>query len=198
MIREKTIEYFNMLKKDKKDWYTYFITDYRITNLRFLNIYNNIEFPIKEKIKDLTRPLVDSTYQSWNKARVQLKSDLNYLLDHIKLYIDYYEGDNKILFFGGLAVKDFYYIEIPNFYYLGVDITGFFKKYENFNMHLPVLTEIFKIQFKEHDLDELKFIALKIIESSKRNISKFNKGDLPKKSYDLDYLKSKYNLKRKL
>ncbi len=196
MIREKTSEYFKILKRDKKDWYEYFINDYLITNLKFINIYCNIENNLKEKFKNLTRPLVDTTYQEWNKARVQLKSDLNYLLDHIKLYTDYYEGNHKILFFGGVGENIFYYVEIPEFFYLGIDVVGYYKKYKNFSMHLPILFEILKRKFYNSDKDELKYIALKIIETSKRKINEFNNSYLPQKFYDFDYIKEKYNLKK--
>jgi len=198
MIREKTSEYFKLLKKDRKDWYDHLVNDYKITNLKFINIYLNIENNSKEEMKKLSRPIVDSAYQEWNKSRVQLKSDLNYLLDHLKLYIDYYEGDNKILFFGGVGKNDFYYIETPGFYYIGIDVVGYYKKYKNFSMHLPVLFHVLKTQFNSYDSDELKFIVLKIIENSNRNINVFNVEYLPKKNYSGVYIKDKYSLKRKV
>ncbi len=198
MIREKTSEYFKILKQDKKNWYDFFKNEYRITNLRFINMYMIIERNLKDEFNLLGRPVVDRTYQEWNKSRVQLKSDLNYLLDHLKGYFNYYEGDHMILFFGGVGKNDFYYIETNDFFYIGIDVVGFYKKNKNFNMHLPILVEVLKSQFKSYKIDELKFMALKVIQNSRRGIGVFNKEDLPINNYTNNYMIEKYGLNKKL
>lgn len=131
LVQNIADDFFEILKYDKKDWYTY----WKVYRQRYEPVIENYEKrldlsekQIKETLDRLQRPTVDSLMQRWHEISRDQKLHCSKLVSHRQDLFQLSKEDFSIILTGLLGIKDWIVVNGNRESVILIDLLSLYKK----------------------------------------------------------------------